>query len=458
MRPLNENPPPWRWLAALLPISAAFFYAPLAFGGTTFWTRVVIDWLLAHSFLLWVCVLVLDRRLPRLPVVLASSLGLLALLGLSQCLNPQSDVNPATFDVEPLEAHLPWLPGSIDAETSGWVLLHFLALMLAGLVVRDGMPGTRVRWFLFRVVALAGLVIAVIGIYQKAAHSEGMLWSRPMPYERGFFAAFRYHANAAAFLNLSWPAAFVVWIRSRLVRPGGIVASLDLCVFLVVFGAVFVNSSKAGLVLGLFGILLASWSFRRELFVATTSRAGHIVMAVFLGLAAAIIVLPGLFFTLSKWNELLTQGDTVHGRLYAYEACLLAIKDTGLFGAGAGTFQYVFPPYAQRIEGFEGFWQQAHQDWLQTIIEWGWIGFAAWAVVFGGAIVRLGRRINEARRADRPDLTASAASLALMIVVIHSLFDFPMQIPALQWLVVFYLAVAWSDARAPGREEPAAKG
>ncbi len=452
MRLPLEHLPPWRWLAALLPLTVAFFYGPIFFGGVTPDTLMVLDRFLGHSFLLWLCLLVLERRLPRLPLALAGSLGLLSLIGVSQFLNPASSV----FEDAPSESHISWLPGSIEGEATDLVFLNLLLMMLAGLFVRDGLSSARVRWFLFRTVALAGLVISVIGIYQKAAHIDAMLWREPTPYERNFFAAFRYHGNAASFLNLSWPAALAVWLRSRLVRPGSVVTSLDLCTFLVVLGAVFVNSSKAGPFLAFLGLLLAGWRFRHELFVATTSRAGMIVMIGFLVVAGAIVALPGVAFTLSKWNELLTDGGSMHGRINAYRACLLALRDTGVLGTGAGSFMYVFPPYAHEF-GLESFWEYAHQDWLQTLIEWGWIGFAAWGVVFGGAIVRLQRRMTAARRSSRPELTASAAWIALVIVLTHSLFDFPMQIPALQLLVVFYLGVAWSDAK-PHREDPAVTG
>ena len=449
MRLPNENLPPWRWLAALLPITAVFFYAPLAFGGTTFWTRIVIDWLLAHSFLLWGCVLILERRFPRFPRVLASALAVLVLLGTLQLINPQSVVNSFTFDAEPCVDHIPWLPGTIDAKTSGWVLLHLLALLLAGLALTDGLSRSRVRWFLFRAVAIAGLIIALAGINQKTVGTDVMLWGVRLPQEGNFFAAFRYHGNAASFLNLSWPAALVVWIRSRLLlRPGSFIASLDLCVFLVIFGAIFVNSSKAGLLMAPLGLVLAGWLFRRELFVATTSRAGIVVMAGFLFILGMIAVLPGLVFKLSKWRELITEGQTLHGRLDAQRACLLAIEDTGLYGTGAGTFHYAFTPYKEAIEGLAGYWEHAHQDWFQTIIEWGWLGFAAWATLFAGAMLRLWKRIAEAGREGRTELSAGAAFLALLLVLIHALADFPLQIPALQWLVVFYLAVAWSS---PGR-------
>lgn len=468
--------PSWRWLAAILPATIAFFYAPLAFGGTTLQAQIGLDRLLAHSVFLWLCVLLLDRRLPRVPWLLASALVLLILLGISQFFNPAWSI----FDPEAKERHLPWLPGGIETERNGWILLHLLVMALAGLVLRDGLSNTRVRWFLFRVVALAGFVIALVGIAQKVIGADSMLWGVRLPYERNFFAAFRYHGNAASFLNLSWPAALAVWIRSRLVLTGRLIVSFDLCVFLVVFGAVFVNSSKIGLVLGLFGLALAYWRFRRELLVLTTSRSGMVVLVAFLLLLVAIVAVPGFFHVFSTWTSLISDGSSLTGRLNAYRACLLALPATGWFGSGAGYFFIVFPLYAQSFE-IEGFWEHAHQDWLQAIIEWGWIGFAGWAVVFGGAMVRLQRRMKEshqgrllkearrrrhtiestgrrrrrrrAHRTHRTELSASGAWIALVLVLIHSLVDFPMQIPALQWLVVFYLAVAWCDVGNP-RHEP----
>lgn len=447
MRLPIEKLPPWRWMTALLPAAVAFFYAPLAFGGTTFATRSVIDLLIGLSFLAWLGVLVVERRIPRIPRVLVGTLAVLMLLGASQYFNPRSVVDPFTFDSEPCADHRSWLPGSIDAKTSGWVLLHLFSLILGGLVLRDGLSRSRSRKFLFRVVALAGLVVALAGIYQKTVGTDSMLWGVRLPNEGNFFAAFRYHGNAAAFLNLSWPAALVIWIRSRLRRPGSLVASLDLCVFLVIFGALFVNTSKAGLIIGPAGLILAAWLFRRELSVRTTSGAGVFVITGFLFLLGVVAVLPGLVFKISKWKQLLTEGQTLHGRLDAQRACLLAIQDTGLYGAGAGTFHYAFPPYKERIEGLTGYWEHAHQDWLQTIIEWGWIGFAAWALIFALAMFRLWQRIAKARRRSRAELTAGAAFLALLLVIVHALGDFPMQIPALQWLVVFYLAVAWCNLK-----------
>ena len=445
MRRSTESSPPWHRLAALAPLLVAFFYIPLAFGGTTPLTSLVFDWLLFYGFSFWLCVLVLERRLPRMSWYLAVPLVFLVLVGLGHFFNARSYFDPVDWRFLPREDHLSGLPGSVDAATSLPFLRHMAAMLLAGLALRDALAGSRVRWLVFRVVALSGLVIATIGIYQKASNAGMMLWGIPLEYERSFFAAFRYHANAASFLNLSWPAALAVWLRSRMMRPGSIVSSLDFCVFFLTLAAVFVNTSKAGQILGLLAVGLAAWRFRRELLIPVTSRAGGIVLGVFVAGIVLVLVFPAVYLSFSKWSQLVEHGGSFKGRIMAYGACLEAIREAGLFGNGAGTFSIVFPIYTLDLgEDFYGFWRFAHQDWLQGIIEWGWLGFAAWAAIFSGALFRLGRRAREARKDDQPEITSSIALLALGIVLLHALVDFPFQIPAIQWLVVFYLALAWS--------------
>lgn len=441
-----ENMPPLRWLAVLAPLVGAFFYIPLAFGGTTPESVRVLDWLLLHAFVLWLAVLVLERRLPVLAWPLWVPLLVLGLFGVVQLLNPRAVADSTYGEIVPLEGFRSFLPGTVDAGTSWPVLLNLGALALGGLVLCDGLARVRVRWLLFRTIALAGLVIALIGIYQKASGAEAMLWSEPKPFGNNFFAAYRYHGNAASFLNLSWPAALAVWMRSRLMRPGSIVASLDLCVLFLVFAAVFVNSSKAGQILGLVGFLLAAWRFRGELAETGTSKIGLIVLVLFLAVLGSVFVLPGLLAASAKWNEFAQDAGSLTGRLLAYGACLGAIREAGIFGLGAGTFHLVFPYYTLELEDrLYGFWYHAHSDWIQTAIEWGWIGFIAWATLIGGGFVRLWKRCREAARCERTELSCSVALIALVLVLVHALADFPLQIPSLQLLFVFYLALGWSE-------------
>lgn len=445
--------PTWGWLVVLGPLIAAFFWAPLAFGGTTPFTVAILDQLLALSFVLWIGLLLYEWRFPCLPLAAALSLLFLIGLGIIHAMNPRSALEPTFGDLEPIDQVIAWLPGSIDSSSTVEVLVHFGALLLGGLVLHDALARSKPRWILFRTVALAGLVVALVGIYQKASMAEAMLWTNSENSGHVFFAAFRYHGNAASFLNLSWPAALAVYLRSRLVRPAGLATSLDLCVFFFVLAAVFVNTSKAGHIIGIVGVLLMAWRYRGVFLSHNLSRAVKGVLAVLLIGVFAVIVLPAIVSSFTKWNEFATTGGSLEGRLLAYGVCLNILPDSGFFGIGAGTFRHLFPFYTLELgDRITGFWYHAHQDWLQGLIEWGYAGFVAWVVLFGTALVRLWMRIREAAALGHAEITSTIPLLALVLVLGHSLVDFPLQIPGIQWLVVFYLAVGLSYPHHPKHE------
>ena len=90
-------------------------------------------------------------------------------------------------------------------------------------------------------------------------------------------------------------------------------------------------------------------------------------------------------------------------------------------------------------------WSQAHEDYLQTLVEFGWTGgLAAGTLLFGG-IVRLCRTVRQDRsRPPRPaTLVYVGVTAALLAVALHSTFDFPLQVVSLQLYVAVYLGIAW---------------
>jgi hypothetical protein len=66
-------------------------------------------------------------------------------------------------------------------------------------------------------------------------------------------------------------------------------------------------------------------------------------------------------------------------------------------------------------------------------------------LLIGGAFVRLWRHCREAAARERVELSSSAGLLAIFMVIVHAMLDFPLQIASLQWLFVAYLALGWSD-------------
>jgi hypothetical protein len=131
------------------------------------------------------------------------------------------------------------------------------------------------------------------------------------------------------------------------------------------------------------------------------------------------------------WRQVTVQSD---GRWQAWTSIVRdLLPKVGLWGSGAGTFEPVFltRQKATNEAGPPGRWDHAHCDPLQALVEWGWAGTVAWALFFGGALVRvcaLARREGgwEGR------LFAGACGLSLGGLLLHAFVDFPLQIPALQ--------------------------
>ncbi len=121
-----------------------------------------------------------------------------------------------------------------------------------------------------------------------------------------------------------------------------------------------------------------------------------------------------------------------------------AAKGAGPFGFGPGTFRAVFPRYQDATE-LEGTWIFLHQDYLQTIIEWGWLGAALWAVLFFGAMVNgiavLWR--NGRRMLPRYRIVVRLAVIAIAGVAVHAQADFPLQIASVQVYAATVLGIVW---------------
>ncbi|MDF1824422.1 MAG: O-antigen ligase family protein [Verrucomicrobiales bacterium] len=450
MRKQHSELPGPGWLIVLAPLVALIFYAPLAFGGTTPSSVEVIDSLLASSFVLWLGLLIFEKRRPRIPLTCLSSLVFLSIFGLAHALNPGSYFEPDSWRFILLVENYRWLPGTVDTETTAPIIRHLGALSLAFLVLVDACAHSRTRWFLIYAVALAGLLIAGIGIYQRASGADSMLWVTPDRSGKLFFGAFRYNANAAAFLNLSWPATLAIWLRSRALDPSGTRTSAEFCALFLLFIAVFVNTSKAGQILGLIAALISViWFWKLVRPKETSASAIAIMSALFLSLFL-IALLPALNLITERWEA---TSQSLAGRMLVYEASSKILPNSGWFGTGPGTFRLIFPFYTGYLgDRLSGTYTHTHQDYLQTLIEWGYLGFAGWLVLIGGGLWVGLTYAFRMKQKGRNDLTTSCSLIALSTILLHALVDFPLQIPSVQILAAFYLAICWSASQRDQRK------
>jgi len=444
----------WERVALVL-LSVAIVYAPLAFGCTTPNTLLGLDGIILCAALAWLKFKVGNRlrpELPRMPLILMGGIGAFAIL---QAINPVATLDPNTASLIPRENALTYLPHTHDQKTSLLLLPHLLSLGLTLLIVADLCRSRANRWILLRNIALTGLLIALIGDIQKAAGFEEMLWVRPdenagHPAAQTFFAAFRYHANAAAYLNLCWPAAFALLLRSHQHGWGSMTNLWIVCV-IITFGAIFVNTSKFGHAFAIPLALLSVPLFRSQFpaWWRNSNLRSIAVSAIILG-TLVVIALPSLSASFDLWGG--STQDSLSGRLTSYEACLQMIQASAIFGHGNGTFHLLFPYYTLHLGNTVGYWHNAHQDYLQLFIEWGVIGGSLWIALLGGGLFRSYRRHFSHRVSDP---TTAVALLALTGVFIHGFIDFPLQIGAIQYYTAIYLGLAWRTFSDPVKKASA---
>ena len=457
----KEHPFPWLNRLVLGLFAVCMVYAPFAFGCTTAATRQWLDYGLFTAAGLYLVALVIQRRWPVIPLPLVVLIAVPAVIGCVHALNPKFTHDYVTWQFAPVQDTISFLPGTLDRRATLKILFHLSAIAVGFVALVDLARNRTYRWFLLGSVALAGMAIALVGIYQKATLADSMLWTDQVyPNRRVFFAAFRYHGHAAAFLNFCWPAALALLLRS-MQRPGPMLAKIVWSnVTLITLLAVFANTSKAGQGLALAGIVAAVVLFWKELPLQNVSRRtiGFIALVIVCGGLA--LVLPSLANSLGKWSDFAANPTSFKGRLFAYNGCLRMLPESGWFGFGPGTFGLAFPYYTKGLDNqVTGFWNHAHQDYLQTLIEWGYIGGAALiAIVIGGLLRALNlpvparfnlKQRNQRRRSGgrhgtrRPDLSLKASLLALGLVAAHALIDFPFQIASLQFFGIVHMAVLW---------------
>jgi O-antigen ligase len=142
-------------------------------------------------------------------------------------------------------------------------------------------------------------------------------------------------------------------------------------------------------------------------------------------------------------------------RWLADRGAISILPEAGAFGFGPGTFRVLFPVYNNAHNPpVPGFWSFLHEDYLQTLLEWGWLGSTLWVLLlFGGMVfaIRNLRRPRAKTWSQRRRLILPLVVIALCGVAVHALIDFPLQIASIQLYVATYLGICWGSGSWVGR-------
>ena len=431
----------------------ALVYAPWAYGGTTSESIQVTNWVLLAALVLWVMELLISRQRPQFPRLLFFLTAALICVGGWMVFNAKS-VYDTDFSVfVPLHNLVAPVAGSVDYPVSAAWMIRGALLLGIILFVADLSQSKRWLLRLWYVIGLVGGSIAFLGLLQKATGTLMIFWLPPPPYPvrvSTFFATYYYHGNAGAFLNLVWPLSAGLVIRAFTSGSHPWTRAIWTSVFLVTAAAVLANTSRMAQLLALLLLLAICLQFG-PLLLRRFSGGKSVALAGALAIGLAVIALAQavhLEQPLKRWQTE-SQRISTDARWQVSRVAMRALPNAGLFGFGPGTFRVVFPTYNRSGSNqVSGTWRFLHQDYLQTLLEWGWIGGSLWALLFfGGMTVGIRSYKKWARRewTPRRRVLQPLVIIALMGVAVHALVDFPLQIESIQLYVATYLGLSWGS-------------
>jgi hypothetical protein len=433
-----------RWL-----MLTALVFVPWAYGGIPRWAAETMNGIVATVFALWMFGCLLRKSWPSVPRTLAITAVLLVGYVWLVAWNARFDYDPVTHDWTPLEPWFSWLPGSVDQSASFTMARRVSALLMAACFVCDMARRSGWRQRLLGTLALNGAALVLFGLVQRLTDAPSIFWGND-DFGQTFFATYRYHSNAGAFINLTWPllAGFVALSfmrRSPWKTKLAWGAALIVCL-----AGVLVNASRAAslfaLALGGLWIGWLVWQASRGRIKGVSSSVASVAGGLLLLLIIALAAMAGLDATVRRWSRFGEEISIDNPRLLVAKVCFGMISESSWWGFGPGSWQTAFPYFSSEIgDRASGVWEHAHDDYLETITDWGIVGAAGWAViVFGGLVgswIHFWRHRSSLAEAERT--MHFAAFTALLVTLLHSLVDFPLQIPSLQLCFAALLGLMW---------------
>ncbi len=273
------------------------------------------------------------------------------------------------------------------------------------------------------ILAVYGFALAAFALLQGIAPNGKLYWVRQPRLGGWIYGPYVNHNHYAGLMELLIPIPLVISLSRLAHEKERIAAGIAAA---VMTGTVFFSGSRGGMLailveLAVFAILLARQ--RKGIRIAIGVGAFAIVLVVLL------TWLGGKQLT-ERVSTISTEARTeLSGgmRLTIDRDAISMFRHRPVAGWGLGAFPTVYPQFRSFYTTF--FVNEAHNDYVQLLVEMGLLGFAAMVwfliVLYRSALRKIGNWTSELSAA----LTL-ACTLGFTGILVHSFFDFNLQIPA----------------------------
>jgi len=199
----------------------------------------------------------------------------------------------------------------------------------------------------------------------------------------------------------------------------------------VITSALLLTGSRAGALSTAAAFFLLVWQLTRGGRKNAGLRASRAALVLIVG-GIVIIASGGLL-----GDRLAGEGDPQ--RLKVYQQTIEAIQDHVVLGSGLGSFPEIFPLYRRDGTLRRAFVEKTHNSYLENMLELGLPAATSLFFAIGGLAVMCWRGAMQRTRDRHFALLGVAASV---LIGLHSLVDFSLQIPAVTVSYMYLMGIA----------------
>lgn len=319
-------------------------------------------------------------------------------------------------------------------ETISTALLYCAYGMLCFLLIQTMRHTAQVQ-VATRMLTIYGFVLASFALIQGLSSTSRLYWIRTPRFGGWIYGPYVNHNHYAGLMEMLAPVPLIFALTRGAAGPRKTMAAAAAA---LMAGTIFLSGSRGGmLALIVQCVVLTVIVIRRQ-------KSRKIVVAVGVSLVIAVGLLAWL-----GGGELSHRLASIHSetrtelsggtRIEIDRDALKMFARKPLLGWGMGTFPDVYPQFRSFHTNF--FINEAHNDYLQLLVETGGLGFAT-MLWFLWSVYRNGAKKLSNWPEDANGATALAALIGVTGILVHSLVDFNLQVPANAAFFYVFCAVA----------------
>ncbi|HZU42392.1 MAG TPA: O-antigen ligase family protein [Terriglobales bacterium] len=310
-------------------------------------------------------------------------------------------------------------------------------------------PGAQTRFA--RVLSWSGFALAVFALIQGLSSNGKLYWLRTPTFGGSIYGPYVNHNHYAGLMEMLTPLPLMLCLSGKF---GGAQKFLLAFASLIMAATIFTSGSRGGMVaFACEAVLFAALVYTKNKSVTTILTA-----ATFALLLGSIVAWLGWSTVAARWHEVrVTHGVelSISSRLAIDKDALHMFAAHPLLGWGLGNFPTAYPQFRSFFTDM--YVNAAHNDYLQMLVETGAFGGAAmiWFVIL---VFRAGirqtwlphrRGFGGGGNQMFMNPLATAALIGCAGLLVHSLVDFNLQIPANAALFYVLASVACAHVNAP---------